>query len=582
MVSRAASILAFFVLGVLPWQISFAVVSAHVDRTSISEIETVRLVISSDKKSQPPDFSVLNKDFDVLGTSSSSRVNIINGKMSSTHEWVTTLAPNRTGRLTIPAITVAGEKTRPVVVTVSKGSVDPDVARDIFIETTIKPAKPYVQSQIIYTIKFHHAVELLEGDLSSPEVRNAVTERVGKDVSYIKVIKGRRFRVTERKYAIFPQQSGKLVIPEIIFNGKIPESRSGRRSSTFDPFFGSAFQSSRAVRLRSRKHSVNVLPKPVSAKGDWWLPAKALTLEEQWSPQPPEFRVGDPVTRTLVLSATGLTEAQLPDLELRETGFFKLYPDQENRETITENEDLVGKKIQKIAFVPTKAGKTVIPEIRVNWWDTVKDKARVATIPSMTIHVLPAVAGSGLGNTMDPQSFSANALVDNSAGLQDPESVPAVAMQSGNNIWRWLAFILLALWLLTVAAWFYTGRRNAGKFNASTSDHQAATSLSVKKAFDLVHEACMDDNPAQTRDAIICWGRLVWPDEVINNLGDLSKLIHDDAVIDAVENLDNLLYSGKPRQWTGEGFWSVFSEVEKLPDEAVVSGTSVIKQLYPA
>ena len=569
-----------FLLGL---QTVAAKVSAHVDRNTISEIETVRLVLSSDQKSTAPNLSALEKDFDLLGTSSNSRVSIINGKMSSTYEWVTTLAPKRKGRLLIPVITLGGEKTRPIAITVKTGKVDPGVASDIFIQTSVKPKRPYVQSQLIYEIKFHHAVELLEGNLSSPEVENAVVERLGKDESYMKEIKGRRFRVTERKYAIFPQQSGPLVIPEIVFNGKIAEQRS-RRSSAFDPFFSNSFQTGRTVRLRSKKQTVNVLPKPASARSGWWLPAKKLSLSESWSPQSPSFRVGEPITRTLTLTAQGLTEAQLPDLELPESNSFRLYPDKSSNETLADENTVVGRKQQKIAFVPTRAGKTTIPEIVINWWDTQKNRPRVAKIAARTINILPAIGGAGSGDIDKLSTIAANNIT---LGEKLSDDVNETKQKATNLfdlpvegvIWVWLAVFFLVMWLATAAAWIYHQRRMNARSTNTGDEHQYDSS---KQALYAVRQAAMHDQPKLTHDAVIAWARLAWPGVMISNIGDILKLLRDDEASQALADLDNLLYSGKPQQWTGKDFWQAFLSVETANQQSKSSPEKLIKDLYPA
>ena len=55
----------------------WAKTAAQIDRATIEEGETFQLTIQTD--GDEPDLSKLNQDFDVLGTSRSSKVSIING-----------------------------------------------------------------------------------------------------------------------------------------------------------------------------------------------------------------------------------------------------------------------------------------------------------------------------------------------------------------------------------------------------------------------------------------------------------------------------------------------------------------------
>ena len=68
--------------------------------------ETLRLVVEAEgaSSSDAPSLQSLEENFALLGTSHSQQMSIINGRTSSVTRWVTTLAPKRTGMLTIPAI----------------------------------------------------------------------------------------------------------------------------------------------------------------------------------------------------------------------------------------------------------------------------------------------------------------------------------------------------------------------------------------------------------------------------------------------------------------------------------------------
>ncbi|MEZ5581408.1 MAG: hypothetical protein R3F37_00205 [Candidatus Competibacteraceae bacterium] len=76
------------------------------------------------------------------------------------------------------------------------------------IEVQAEPADPYVQAQVQYTVRLLFAVPLLDGSLDAPQPANAVVERLGDDVSYETQRNGRRYRVIERRYALFAQRSG--------------------------------------------------------------------------------------------------------------------------------------------------------------------------------------------------------------------------------------------------------------------------------------------------------------------------------------------------------------------------------------
>ncbi|MDE5041616.1 BatD family protein, partial [Francisella tularensis subsp. holarctica] len=61
-----------------------------------------------------PDLDVLDKDFTVYNTSTSSITTIVNGQQSSQFEMIVSLMPNKTGKLTIPAIKIGNQTTKPI------------------------------------------------------------------------------------------------------------------------------------------------------------------------------------------------------------------------------------------------------------------------------------------------------------------------------------------------------------------------------------------------------------------------------------------------------------------------------------
>lgn len=559
-----------------------ASVDASVDRDQISELETLRLVLSANQRSGEPDMTPLKKDFDVLGTSTSSRVSFVNGSMNSTYEWIVTLSPKRRGNLVIPSIKIGDEATRPINIKVKQQDSASESSNDIFLEVSISPEDPYVQSQVVYTIKIHHAIEIQDGGLSAPDVDNAIVEKLGEDSSFFVTKNGRRYRVTERKYAVFPQQSGPVKIPATVFDGHIIDSRQASRFSN-DPFFRNYIQSSKPVRIRSRELNLNVLAKPDTAKGDWWLPAKKLSISATWSPENPEFRVGDPVTRTITLVAEGLTATQLPELLPAKSADFKFYPDQPKLDTTTVKNDFVASKTQKIAFVPSKAGKAVIPELLINWWDTKKNKARVVKVPATTINVLPALSGTST-NALDLQSADSIpglAVLGNTRGEDDvsgslTNNMPGLTM--ANNTWAWLTLLFFVMWILTVLFWMRQHRRNRKK---SIINNGLNSSQSVRQAFNDIKHASQSNDLKRTINSLITWARLVWPDANINNVDSVVIMIKQDAIKRALNDLDRECYSGKTSGWNGEAFWRDFSAF-KLTEEKSENKQQAIQALYPA
>jgi len=574
---------------------ALAQVSAFVDRTEVSDVDTIRLVLTAKQRTAEPDLSPLYKDFDVLSKSTSSRVNLSNGTIDSTYEWIITLAPKRSGKLLIPAISFDKENTNSIEIVVSKDQRDPAKAnaQEIYIEAQVVSNNPYVQSQLVYSIKLYHAVELQEGGLSLPKIEKALIERLGDDTSFISTINGRRYRVTERKYAIFPQQSGELIIPSVIFDGHVLDN--SRPQTSFDPFFGRRFQSTRQVRVRSNVIKLDILPKPDKAKGKWWLPSKNISLIEQWSPQPPTFRVGETITRTIILRAEGLTDSQLPDITFTEQMGFKFYPDKAEKETAANNNVIISRKIQKVALIPTQAGQIEIPEIVIHWWNTTTNKAMLASIAARKVTVLPALSNEKSNeksnerpnektngksnqhsaiqsdisnNNSNKNSFSSSldAQPDSNKGNNSINQLNAQMFPA--RFGGWLTLLFLMLWIITLLLWYLYSRRIT--INKPTDDMEERNSISDQKrnraiaeAKTLIKSASLLNDPKTTRKQVILWANLVWPGINISNMAPVIKRIEQGDVRSSLIDLDRVLYSSNNSHadWDGGAFWYEFSNV---------------------
>jgi hypothetical protein len=142
---------------------AFAEVKASLEQTQVFEGDPIVLIIETSLKSRvEPDFSVLEKDFNIVGTnnSSSSRINIMTGKGSYQRTWTVKLQAKNKGKITIPQITVGNEQTEALNVNVTElpAEVIAETNKHIFVESSVSAASndTYVQQQIPYTVKLFY------------------------------------------------------------------------------------------------------------------------------------------------------------------------------------------------------------------------------------------------------------------------------------------------------------------------------------------------------------------------------------------------------------------------------------------
>ncbi|MDH4276165.1 MAG: BatD family protein, partial [Gammaproteobacteria bacterium] len=522
-------------LASLCWTLPIASASASavatIDRVTVHEGETLELSILTDDGD--PDASPLQRDFDVLSRAKSSQVNIINGKMTRRNEWILTLMPKHAGTLEIPALRVGKHSTAPMRVHVAAGSTHSTAPNgEIFLDIDIKPQTLYVQQQAIYTIRLWRAVELTDGSLSEPQADKLNVQRLGDDVKYIASRGNTRYQVVERRYAVFPQISGDVSIAPIELTGKVVEQRNSGmwRNDPFGAFFSQPLV--RAVHVRSNETKLHVIPIPKDIGASSWLPATRLTLSEAWSPQPPVFRVGEPVTRTVTIFAMGQQAAQLPELTL-EIPDAKLYPDQARLENTNDNAGINGMREQKIAIVATQEGPLELPAIQVAWWDTTLNKLQYATLPARTMTVAP-----GATSTYAAPATPAN-IANGVTHVFSPGEVAATG-------WRNAAFGLAALWLATIILWLVSAQR--GRFAQRVQEVRDARLSQPRRLRAEVLKIAQSNNAAATRDALLNWAAAQWK-HAPRTLPALAARVNDPQFTATLSALENSLYAAQPQTW---------------------------------
>ena len=577
-----------------------ATLEASLDRIRLAQGETVTLTLTAEGDLPgTPDLSPLTRDFNVLEQGQSTRVSIINGRSSSTKQWQIVLVPRHAGTLTVPPLRINNAESQPITLEVlpPDQALNDDRVQPFFLEVEADPHNPYVQSAVRYTVRVFSRVPLQRASLTEPRATNAVLEQLGEDRSYSAYRAGERYDVIERHYAVFPQRSGKIVIEGPSLSAAVPKPAEHRQSLAerflgHDPFAGfpdfhSMFEEMQPVRAQGREIALDVRPQPPGTTLPW-LPAKSLELSESWSPESPEFRVGQPITRTITLTARGLTSAQLPDLNPPDVLGLKVYPDKSTGEDRTAGDDVIATKTIKTALMPTRSGKLTLPETQIAWWDTTRNERRTAQLPAHTIEVLPAPSGTArpsanvtanpIATSRAEHSLPANASPIPETAVETASREAAVASPPSAGWWPWLAGGLGLAWLGTLGLWLWTRRHN-GRFGVKGSRKQANRE-SQRQALRRVQRACEANDLRATRDALLAWSRIRWPEDPPSRLEPLAERLGGEAQA-VLERLDRHLYAAANENWDGLGTWRQLSPLFAPSAARSKPAKMALPRLYP-
>ena len=587
--------------------LAFSEVKASLQQSTVFAGDPVILLIeTSQNTNAKPDLSPLQKDFQVLGTSTSSQHRVFNGQRSYKKTWTVSLQAKHKGELNIPSIRVGNEKTEALKVTLK--DVPPEVkaetSQHVFVESSVntKGDKTYVQQQIPYIVKLFYDSSMQSAEIQTPDINNAVIEKLGDDRRYQIERDGKLFTVVEKHFVISPEKSGTLHIPPTIVKGRMsqpnpneePRRRGNSRGNNNqdflnrffrdfrkDPFFGNdPFQDdffsqrrrgpSKPFIVQTEAIDVNVLPVPNKFSGSAWLPAEQLIIKDSWTRQPPELKVGEPVTRTITLQAKGLAGSQIPDIEIQKPSGIKMYPETPSSETRTDGNTVFGIQRLKLSYIPNKSGDTTIPAIKIDWWDVKNKKQKTATLPAWDLTVAK-------GDFVEEELSSAsdiNQLSKSDTTEEPKDSLLDEPVNKADNSYNWVTLLWLIAALLLGAIIFWLSRKVFNK--TGTADKKLDSELIRSKLI----IACEKNDKNKASKYLLEYVRAIWNDESIQNLSSLGTELKSGK--DVILALEKSLYHAGENSWDGKALLKLL-EPGLLSKQVLNSRQSEddLKPLYP-
>ena len=503
-----------------------------------------------------PDIEKVEENFEILARNQRYSIRTVNNEMIGEITWTYQLAPKSTGELTIPALSFQQATSDPVTIEVISGTPpdrDTEASRDTFIELATDKDEVYVQEQLVLTIKLFFSGNLIRGELSEPEHPDAIIESLGKQREYSRYRDGVRFRVVERRYAIYPQQPGEFSLNTIRFEG---------RARTPDG------------QLKFLRDSEDLFTIPVKAipagfTGDTWLPASQLTLTESGLASGQSLATGQNLTRTLSLQADGLPAETLPPFAGMEIPGIRTYPETAQRTTDSTADGLVANLTQTTALVPVQAGELVLPEIRIPWWDTAADEQKVAVIPARTL----AVAGQpGQAATVPPQASEPPETAADNSGQ------PGDGASEGSDFWQLLSLTLAIAWLITIGLWWRARRRPPAGQERNDSDDEGEKAL-----FDRLLKAA-GAGSSDTLRLLPQWANRRFEGTSFDSVAEVTTHLRDPALNQTLAELQQRLF-GKPdhhdRRWDGEALIGALKRVRSQRPQGLSKSEESLPPLYP-
>ena len=373
---------------------------------------------------------------------------------------------------------------------------------------------------------------------------------------YQKQINGINHLVIELQYAVFPESSGNLTIPAIRFNTVIPDRR--------DPYSSSFFsRGGKRLFLYSEEKKITIKPRPTSYGSAEWLPTTAVSLSERWSRPLAELVAGEPITRTICLSAQGLSSAQLPPLDINSGDGFKVYPDQPQLNDDVSSNGVMGTREESIAIVPSRGGSITLPPITVQWWDTASNQMRETVLEGKTLTIKPAENTISVPVSTTEIPSTAETLL---AEKQQPSLV------------FWLLIISNVLLLGTAIIFLVLWRAARNKVLTEPATSEESPERKEATLFKQLQQQAKKKDPRAFREGLLVWASVRWQHSLVT-LDDIAVIAKDPLLTAELQTLDRALYS--PEVSTMIDLGSLLNHLKNIRKQSTLEKPSKGNHLQP-
>ena len=338
------------------------------------------------------------KGFDVLmgpSRSQQSSIQIINGKRTSNSSTAFTyiLLAGSPGTYTIPAasVEVNGEKVFSNAISIkvlpqdqnsgnsgnngggsasssrSQAAGSRISANDLFITATASKTTVHEQEAILLTYKVYTVVNLRQLYGKMPDLKGFHTQEVElpqQKTFTLDHYKGRNYNTTVwSQYVLFPQQTGKLEIPSITFDGVVAQQTVS--DDPFDAFFNGGGYVEVKKKITTPKVVINVQPLPAKPAG---FSGAVGEFKLASSINATDVKTNDAVTIKLTLSGTGnMKLIGTPEVKFPQD--FEIYDPKVTDDYKLTNSGLTGTKTFEYLAIPRHAGNFTIPAVEFTYFD---------------------------------------------------------------------------------------------------------------------------------------------------------------------------------------------------------------------
>ena len=259
---------------------------------------------------------------------------------------------------------------------------------DLFIRASLSKTKVYEQEAVLLTYKVYSAVNLINLDFPTPDLKGFHIQEVElpKEKQFeLDRYNGRNYQsLVWRQFVLFPQQSGKIEIPALDFEGVVAV-QTRRSMDPFEMMFNggpSYVEVKKNLRANALSLNVEQLPagKPLGFSGGVGKFSISSSLSTA------QLKTNEEATLKIVVKGAGNMKL-LGNPKVEFPSEFEVYDPIINNNFSLRTSGFSGEKVYEYVFTPRSSGTFTIPAAEFSYFDTSSNSYRTIESESYTIEV---------------------------------------------------------------------------------------------------------------------------------------------------------------------------------------------------
>jgi hypothetical protein len=259
---------------------------------------------------------------------------------------------------------------------------------DLFIRASLNKTKVYEQEAVLLTYKVYSAVNLTNLDFPTPELKGFHIQEVElpKEKQFeLDRYNGRNYQsLVWRQFVLFPQQSGKIEIPSLTFEGVVAV-QTRRSMDPFEMMFNggpSYVEVKKSIRTNSLTLNVEKLPagKPAGFSGGVGKFSISSSISNT------NLKTNEEVTLKVIVKGVGNMKL-LGDPQIDFPSEFEVYDPIINNNFSLRSSGFTGEKVYEYVITPRSSGTYTIPAAKFSYFDTSSNSYRTIESESYTLDV---------------------------------------------------------------------------------------------------------------------------------------------------------------------------------------------------